>query len=487
MAVTAPDLYLCLDQGGHASRAIVFDGHGRMQAQAFCNIDTHRNGDRIEHDPDQLVESLWSAAHDVVTQLGSSAAHLVVAGLATQRSSIVCWQRDSGAALSPVISWQDTRAAQWLDTFINQQDRVHAITGLVLSPHYGVSKLRWCLDHLPAVRQARVHGNLVIGPLASFLASRLSDQPRVLVDPANASRTLLYDRHTGNWSGELLTLFEVPRECLPEPVPSRYDRGKLCLENVSLPIRVVTGDQSAALFAFGEPDAATVYANLGTGAFLQQTTGNAQLDPGRLLASLVYQDEHVSNSVIEATVNGAGSAITAIAAELNIDEDHLRANSDTWLKSFSGDLVFINAISGLGSPWWLPDVTSRFAGTEGAAAGDADKMAAVFESIAFLIAVNLEMMATILGRPARMLVTGGLGSVDPLLQRIANLVQLPVERAESVEATGKGLAYLLAGLPDNWPRARISKSFIPQADVNLLARYQRWRALMPKLSADSHL
>lgn len=480
MATT--DLYLCLDQGGHASRAIVFDGHGRMHAQAFCNIDTRRKGDRVEHDPKQLVESLRSAAHDVVTQLGSSATRLVAAGLATQRSSIVCWQRDSGVALSPVISWQDTRAAEWLDTFIHEQDRVHAITGLVMSPHFGVSKLRWCLDHLPAVRQAHARSNLVFGPLASFLVSRLTDQSHPLADPANASRTLLYDRHTGNWSKELLTLFDVPRECLPESVPSRHDWGELWLENFSLPISVVTGDQSAALFAFGEPDAVTVYANLGTGAFLQQTTGSAEPDPGRLLASVVYQDEHMSSNVIEATVNGAGSAMNRIASDLNIHTDRLKADSGKWLQSFSGELLFINAVSGLGSPWWLPNVPSQFAGADGAAASDADRMAAVLESIAFLIAVNLEAMDTILGRPVRMLVTGGLGSVDPLMQRIANLVRLPIERAESIEATAKGLACLLAGLPDSWPGAQINKSFVPQADADLMVRYQRWRELMPELA-----
>ena len=477
----ATDLYLCLDQGGHASRAIVFDGKGRMHAQAFRRIDTLRRGDRVEHDPEQLVKSLHLATEDAVTELGSSASRLVAAGLACQRSSIVCWERDSGIALSPVISWQDTRASDWLDDFMNEQDCVHAITGLVISPHYGVSKLRWCLDHLPAVREALDHGNLVAGPLASFLVSRLSDRSPLLADPANASRTLLYDRRTADWSEELLTLFDVPGECLPEAVPSRYDWGNLCLENLRLPITVVTGDQSAAFFAFGQPDAATIYANLGTGAFMQQPTGDPEPEPGRLLVSTVYRDQKTSSNVIEATVNGAGSAINKMATELNIGEDSVRENAGAWLRSFSAELVFINAIAGLGSPWWLPNVQSRFAGADEAAASDTEKMAAVFESIAFLVAVNLEAMVTILGRPARILVTGGLGSVDPLLQRIANLAGVAVERAENIEATAKGLAYLLAGLPDSWPRAQVNTSFSPQTDADLLSRYQLWRELMPQL------
>ena len=460
---------------------MVFDDHGQLHAQAFCNIDTHRQGNQVEHDPEQLVESLRSAAQDAVKQLDRDADCLVAAGLATQRSSILCWERDTGTPLSSVLSWQDTRAGEWLSSFNQYEDRIHSITGLVLSPHYGVSKLRWCLDHLPRVRQARQHGDLVFGPLASFLACRLSDTSPLLADPANASRTLLCDRDSGDWSDELLDRFGIPRECLPEMVSSRHDWGEVSLGHLSLPITVVTGDQSAALFAFGNPDPDTVYANLGTGAFLQQTSGDSTPDPGRLLASVVYQDQQTSTRVIEATVNGAGSAINKLADELDIDRNMLKTNADGWLHSLDAELVYINAVSGLGSPWWMADVASRFDGPDGASASDADRIAAVFESIAFLITVNLETMAKVLDKPERLLVTGGLASVDPLLQRLANLAGLAVERAESREATARGLAFLLAGLPDRWPGARISHSFVPTDNPGLSQRYRYWRSLMEKL------
>lgn len=481
MDVAATNFYLCLDQGGHASRAIVFDSRGQMHAQAFCNIATQREGVRVEHDPEQIVASLRAAAAEAVGQLGSSAVYLVAAGLATQRSSIVCWERDSGTAVSPVISWQDTRAAEWIEAFASEQSRVHAITGLVLSPHYGVSKLHWCLQNLPAVKQAYNQKNLAFGPLASYLAHQLSDQSPLLADPANASRTLLWDRQARDWSPELLQLFDVPRECLPDSVPSKHDWGNLQLDDLKLPLDIVTGDQSAALFAFGDPDPATVYTNMGTGAFLQRVTDNDLTDTGHLLASVVYQDEYSSTSVIEATVNGAGSAINSIAHELAINNVELKASSGAWLESFSGELLFLNAVSGLGSPWWLADVQSRFADGDAAAASDADKVAAVLESIVFLMATNLAAMSATQGIPERLLVTGGLGAVDPLLQRLANLSQMPVERAKSIEATARGLACLLAGVPDNWPCAGIDEAFLPQTDAGLLARFRRWRQLMPQL------
>ncbi len=480
MSNAAGPLYLCLDQGGHASRALVFDSHGELQAQAFREIATTRLGPEVEHDPEEVVASLIAAASEVVGTLGSAAKLIVSAGLATQRSSIVCWERSSGHALSPVLSWQDTRARDWLDAYKEYEVRIHVITGLVLSPHYGVSKLHWCLRNLPEVRAARERGELVFGPLASFLARRLSDGSDSMADPANASRTLLWDRSTRDWSDELLELFGIPRACLPLTVPSRHLWGELCIADVRVPLQIVTGDQSAALFAFGEPDPDTVYANLGTGAFLQRCAGTDMPDPGRLLASVVYQDAQRSVQVIEGTVNGAGSALSFVANELGITEQQLQMQSASWLDKFSADVFFVNAIAGIGSPWWLAAAESHFAGAGVAPATPEAKLAAVMESIVFLLIVNLTAMNGMLGAPHRLLVTGGLSAVDPLLQRLANLAQLPVERAVSKEATASGMACLMAGIPAEWPAAAIEQEFAPARDAGLLQRFTQWRELMPR-------
>lgn len=472
-------LYLCLDQGGHASRALVFDRHGNLQAQAFREIATTRLGPQVEHDPEEVVRSLHEAALSVVESLGTKAGRIKAAGLATQRSSIVCWERATGKPLSPVLSWQDTRARAWLDNFGEKAALIHGRTGLVLSPHYGVSKLKWCLLNLPEVRAARERGELLFGPLAAFLAQRLTNSAVPFADPANASRTLLWDRNARDWSNELLELFGIARECLPATVPSRHPWGTLQVADMSVPLMVVTGDQSAALFAFGEPDPATVYANLGTGAFLQRIAGSSAPDPGRLLASVVYQDSQRSVQVMEGTVNGAGSAITAIADEFGITQQRIEAEAAAWLEQFAADVLFVNAIAGIGSPWWLAAAESHFAGADAATAAPEAKLAAVMESIVFLLIANLAALNEKLGAPRRLLITGGLGAVDPLLQRLANLAQLPVERAVSKEATARGLAYLLAGTPADWPGAQLGKTFLPTEDPALQGRYRKWLQLMP--------
>jgi glycerol kinase len=488
--MTDSSLYLCLDQGGHASRALVIDSNAKIHASAFREIGTRRDGALVEHDPAELVRSLRDSAAEAIAKLGAAAARLQGAGLATQRSSIVCWERDSGAALSPVISWQDTRAAAWLSQYVHHEPRVHAITGLAFSPHYGVSKLRWCLEHLPQVAQAAAAYNLACGPLASYLANQLArpltrqhtSEAPIMADPANASRTLLWDREARDWSAELLELFAIPRSLLPDSVPSRHDWGRLEVAGIRLPLQVVTGDQSAALFAFGLPNPRTVYANLGTGAFLQRRAADGIKDPGRLLASVVYQDASTGVAVLEGTVNGAGSAISWIAQKLAVDEQTVRKYSADWLNSLDGELVFLNGVAGLGSPWWQADFKSEFAGALAATASAEEKIAAVMESVVFMLAANLKLMNELLGEPHSILLTGGLGRVDPLAQKLASLTGLPVERALTAEATSKGLAYLLAGLPESWPPPIVERTFSPHADSALQARFNFWSGEMPPVA-----
>jgi glycerol kinase len=472
------DLFLCLDQGGHASRAALVDSAGRMQSFAIREIATRRyHNDHVEHDPQELLDSLRQAAGEVIAGLGNESARVVAAGLATQRSSIVCWHRDTGELLSPVLSWQDRRAADWLAQFSDHEARIHAITGLVLSPHYGVSKLRWCLDNVPGVSRARTEGKLVFGPLASWLANGLCVQAPVLADPANAARTLLWDRQSLDWSDELLQLFGIPRECLPVSVPSRHDWGTFVCHDIEIPLQIVTGDQSAALFAFGPPEADTVYANMGTGVFLQRCMTDPLFDPDRLLASVVYQDGAGAMSVLEATVNGAGSAINKFVAEVDMDITRVKTHSAEWLNCATELPLFVNAVSGLGSPWWLPDMESRFVG-EG---NDEQKVAAIMESIAFMVAVNLQAGNRVAGNCQRIVVSGGLGSVDPLLQRIADLSAATVIRAEVKEATVQGLACLLAGMPQDWPGVKSADVFAPAENAALLERFRQWCELMPSL------
>ena len=461
---------LALDQGGHASRACLVGEHGAIIATRAVPIRTiHGSGGEIEHNADEIVESLRAAAAAVLTDASTpnaatpNAATLQIdsAALATQRSTIVCFERHSGRALSPAISWQDRRNAAWLASFAAHAERIRALTGLPLSPHYGVGKMRWCLDHLPAVQQARERGDLVIAPLASFLAARLTQVDRqpcnALADPANASRTLLWDRDQRDWSDELLQLFGIERAWLPPCTPTRSAYGVLQLDAAParaprpiaprpiaprpIALRAVTGDQSAIPFAFGAPDPGTVYINLGTGAFIQRPL-RGRPHSGEphsfapLLASVLLADADSALYSVEGTVNGAGSAVAQFAADCGIPESQLWQQLEQ-LPSNTVLPLYINGIGGLGSPYWRAQQPSFFFG-EGTLF---ERFAAVVESIAFLIAINFELMRGGLAPPTRVIVSGGLSRSDWLCRRMAALLSVPVLRG-SQEATVLGTAAL---------------------------------------------
>lgn len=463
-------LFLCLDQGGSASRALVFDRCGRALSGGRIAVAHARpRPGWVEQAPETVLASLRDAAEAAVAGLDAGQrARLESAGLVCQRSSLVAWDRHSGAPLSPVLSWQDTRAAGWLAARALDTEALHARTGLYPSAHYGLSKLRWCLDQLPAVQEAARCGRLLIGPLAAFLAFRLLQEQPARVDPANASRTLLLDLDSGDWADDLLQRFGIARDWLPVVVRSDAWHGELRLSGVNLPLRLLSGDQSAAAFAFGPPRPDRAYLNLGTGAFIYRV-GIAQT-PSRLLRSVIHWDAQPQFAV-EGTVNGAGSALAWHAQSHGLD-DAVQDLDRLWPTTGEPPL-FLNGIGGLGSPDWRADFPSRFIG-----AGDpAMQRIAVVESIAFLLQRNLECLQR-LGEPLQGLVaSGGLSRSQRFCQMLADLSGLPVERPADCEASARGTAFLLAGAPADWPSLPLTV-FAPSASDVLRARYARWSAAM---------
>jgi glycerol kinase len=415
----------------------------------------HGADGEVEHNADEIAASLRAAALGVLR--GAGDLHIEAAGLATQRSTIVSFERGSAAALSPAISWQDRRNAAWLQGFAGHTARIGELTGLPLSPHYGVGKMRWCLDHVPAVQRARERADLVIGPLAAFLTRRLSGA--ALADPANASRTLLWDSGERDWSDELLQLFGMQRGWLPPCTPTRSEYGHLRLDEHAaeaagavgtaratgaprpIALRAVTGDQSAIPFAFGAPDPASVYINLGTGAFIQRPLTVRPVHAAPLLASVLLAEANRALYSLEGTVNGAGAATSAFVAQARLPEASLWAQ----LEALPTPLelpVYINGIGGLGSPYWRPQQDSYFIGEP---QGDAvlQRFAAVVESIVFLIAINFDLMQHRSGALSRVIVSGGLSRSDWLCRRLASVLEVPVLRGAQ-EATVLGVAALAA-------------------------------------------
>lgn len=475
--ITPNALYLCIDQGGHASRAIIFNHEGEMISSAYCDVKTEYPAKHyVELDAQAILDSINTSIKQVLINLGEKKNQIVSAGLATQRSNIVCWNKETGEALSPIISWQDRRNTEWLKQVHDNNDYIHKTTGLFVSPHYGASKLRWCIENIPEVKTALNENKLAFGPMASFISFNLVEEKTFVVDPVNASRTQLWNLKKHNWDDELLTIFDIPLSALPTSVPSIYDYGHIEVDNLSIPLRLVTGDQSAAMYAYGALQADSAYVNTGTGAFLSRSSGPLQLYSRRLLTSIIFQNiqnnKTQNHYVLEGTVNGAGSALEWLSKQY--PDTNIFEHLSEWLDDIETPPLFFNGVSGLAAPFWQPDFVSKF----NRDANVKEKAVAVIESIVFLLIACLDEMSKLSSPPEQIQISGGLAKQDGLNQRIADLSGLPVYRPTGCEATSRGTAYLLADQPTHWPEQDAGEWFEPEDNPDFKMRYAKWTEAM---------
>ncbi len=364
----------------------------------------------------------------------------------------------------------------WIDELQPHGDAVHRKTGLFLSPHYGASKLRWALDHLPAVSAARAAGTLAWGPMASFLVFRLLKERPLLADPQCAARTQLWNLQTRDWDPELMELFGLPAGFLPRSAQTFQAWGTLAAAGIEVPLTAVNGDQSAAVFAFGWPEADSAYVNIGTSAFVQRAVMHAPGHVPRQLTGIILAERDTTVYMIEGNVNGAGTALQWLSKELGVDD--LPAHLPQWLEREPPSLLFLNGVAGLGGPFWKAEFASRF--VEGGAGEGApwQKAVALVESIAFLLQANIDHMAAYVAAPGRIRVSGGVSRLDGLCRKLAALNGVEVHRRDDPEASARGIAYLAFGRPAEWNAGANEDVFAPMSDPRLRERYRRWRALM---------
>ena len=425
---------LVIDQGTHASRVIIYDAQGRMmdeqqQPVALQRIDHYR----VEQSAPELLQSI----HDSLDKLDSRLLDQVEqCGLCTQRSTIVAWHRDTGAVLHPALSWQDRRAEPLLTNWHADAARIQQITGLPLSAHYGAAKLRWLLNNSSAIQAAAEEGQLCIAPLASYLVWHLCRDTPFRVDHSNAHRMQLLDLRQGDWSPELLQLFEIDADWLPACRPLLHDYG--IIDRLGIPLHLLCGDQTAACYAHGPLDTGSALINLGSGGFVLAPLPDLRRDP-ELLCSIGRSDAQGIQYLLEGTINGAGSALSWLQKREPVDD--LFSKLPDWLATGTpSPSLFLNRVGGLGSPWWQSGDEARFIDTSQAT--HADHYCAVIDSIAFLVYANLERMRQHLTLQ-HLYLGGGLSQLDGLCQRIADLSKLPVSRLSNTEASAYGALLLM--------------------------------------------
>lgn len=470
----ADKLILALDVGTLSVRASAYDLAGNAVAFADQAIALHQlSSSEIEQDPVEIRTAVSQVMHQVLSNPVVQQRGIACAGLASQRSSIVAWNRHTGEPLTPVLSWQDRRAAKYLEPLASKGVAIKKKSGLFLSPHYGASKLRWMFDNCPELERPLRSQELIFGPLAAFVIANLLDGTPCIVDHVNASRTQLMDLQKHEWSSELLKDFGIARELLPDCQPTQSYFGTI--RGTGIPLTAVNGDQNAAIHGPGKLEDGTLIVNVGTGAFVLLSTGTQLMQHPSLLASIANSSADHVTYLLEGTVNGAGAAIKWAANQWG--EPDMSTFLADWLSTVETPPVFINTIGGLGSPFWRSEQNPYFLPNERAEPSLPEKAVAIVESILFLIAINLEAMSNTGQSVKRIRITGGLSALDGLCQRLANLTQRVVLRPEVKQSTSQGIAWLAANLSQGWHDLREGSHvdyFLPKDGRSLKARYRQF-------------
>lgn len=471
-----PKLYLAIDQGGQSSRVAVYRESGELLHvfSAACATHHYRPDnfpmDFIEQDGEEILHGIKHCLQQIAHVLGDDVRQIVAAGFAGQGSSLLCWDTFTGKALSPVLSWQDIRGDEILKTIPLTHQQAQEFTGLRVSPHYGATKIRWCLLNNPAVMQAIKEQRLSVGPIVSFIFWHLlNPAAKNLVDPGHAQRTLLWNLQSQDWDETLLALFQIPKAILPQCLHHNDCFGRLNVGEYQVPLMASARDQGASLFARGLPDKNICYINIGTGAFIQRVSASLHAPDGLLVSPLWLPADKQLPSLYawEATVNGAASAIPFVQQQTGLDvspEDIQHALE----RHCTG--YFLNAIGGLGAPYWRTDVQSQFSENLNVD----EKICAWIESIIFQITVNVQLMNT-LGPPSKIIISGGLSRANAVCQKLADLTQVPVHRSENSDATLQGITCMAAGIPRQWQINQAEEKFTPQHNPLLLNSFALWQ------------
>jgi len=471
---------LVIDQGTHASRCVVFDATGQLVAQSEHPVSIYRQEQQfIEQNPEKILASIYYCLDSLKQQ--EQLAHVTQAALVTQRSTIIGWHKQNGKALSMAISWQDTRASDYLKPLQAQAQEIKNISGLPLSPHYGASKIKWLIENDAACKEAHKNNNLIIAPLACYLIEQLTGLTDAVVDHVNASRTQLLDINSLSWSDNLLKKFKLDKNILPKLKPCLSEYGQFRHNN--FPLKLVTGDQNAAIFANGVPEKDTILVNIGTGAFTLKIT-DALEKKSPMLSGLATSSETKKTYVLEGTVNGAGAALEQLYTEIN--SKHLFEQLPKWLNMITHPPLYINTISGLGSPWWNNTIKDFYLNTDNEVLDQSEidmpeKSVAIIESIVFLLQHNIEQIAD--SPNTKIIISGGLSELNGLCQKLADLSTFEVQRFENTEATAKGAAWLLSS-NINWIKSSPIVSFKPILNPALLSRFKHFTEQLSQLTTE---
>jgi len=475
---------LAIDAGTTGVTAVVVSPQGQIVAKGYQEFAQHfPQPGWVEHAPEEIWQATLEATKQVLTKV--DAGELTSIGITNQRETVVLWDRETLGSPRRAIVWQDRRTADICTRLrdAGHEDRVSELTGLRLDPYFSGTKLMWLAEHEPHTWALVQSGRYAVGTVDSYLIARMTRGTWHVTDVSNASRTLLFDLEAGDWSDEMCQLFGVPRDALPDLVPSWGEVAPTepsVFLGLALPIAGISGDQQSALFGqtcFDEGDSKCTY---GTGSFILTNTGSTvQRSKAGLLSTAAWRSpDGVLTYANEGAIFVTGAAVQWLRDGLQIVGNAAETAAIASTVSDTDGVVFVPALTGLGAPHWDPHARGLIIGiTRGTTR--AHIVRATLEAIAFEVRDVLETMPEI----TSLRVDGGAAANDLLCQFQADQVGLPVERPRIVETTALGAAFLAGlgtgvwdstdALRDTWS---LDQRFEPGSDRAAADKaHARWR------------
>ncbi len=474
---------LSLDQGTTSSRALLFDDHGAVRSVAqreFTQIFPQPGW--VEHDPEEIATSQFAVALEALALAHAQPTDVAAIGITNQRETTIVWDRTTGKPICNAIVWQDRRTAPLCEQLKAQghENLIQQRTGLLIDAYFSASKISWILDHVPNARQLAASGRLAFGTVDTWLVWKLTGGRLHLTDASNASRTMLFNIHTGRWDSDLLALFQTPASMLPEVRPSSEIYGEV--SSVSglngIPIAGIAGDQQAALFGQRCTTPGLTKNTYGTGCFMLQSIGHRPVaSTHRLLTTVAWKIADTTDYALEGSVFVGGAVVQWLRDSLGII--HTSSEVEPLANSVpdNGGVYFVPAFVGLGAPHWDSYARGAIFGlTRGSTAAHIAR--AALESIAYQVADLMDAVQTDTATPLKELrVDGGASSNNALMQFQADILGVSVVRPAMTETTALGAAFLAGLATGVWKDL--------QAISNLPQDQRRFDPRMPRSQAQA--
>ncbi|MDH3689976.1 MAG: glycerol kinase GlpK [Gammaproteobacteria bacterium] len=482
---------LTIDQGTTSSRAIIFNDLGTPIATAqkeFTQIFPHSGW--VEHKP----EEIWSTTLTVCREVLRQQADIVAIGITNQRETTLVWDRKSGRPMYNAIVWQDRRTVEFCDE-LRQKGHAQSIaekTGLLLDPYFSASKLKWILDNVEDARRKAEDGALAFGTIDTFLLWRLTAGATHATDATNASRTMLFNIHSQCWDRNLLELFDIPATLLPEVRDCADDFGTTDRDVFGrrIPIFAVAGDQQAAAIGQACVQSGMIKSTYGTGCFVLLNTGGRALEPTQgMLTTVAYRLGDTLSFALEGSIFIAGAAVQWLRDGLQIIESADETESIARSIDSTQGVYLVPAFTGLGAPHWDPHARGALFGLT-RDTGIPEIVRATLESVCYqtLDLINAMIDQDTL-RPSTLRVDGGMVKNDWVMQFLADVLDIPVERPKVIETTALGVAYLAclgagiyASLDDTHQVWQHDRNFEPSLSTSARSRLiDGWRQAVARV------